>query len=50
MFISGYLAVMAAEKMAVHPLMAQHLQELMGDTELYGWETIGAFHAIWLQQ
>ena len=41
--------MMEAEKLAVHTLMA-HLQELMEDVELYGWEPIGAFHPIWLQQ
>ena len=41
---------MAIEKSSVHPLMAQHLQELMGDTELYGWEFVRAFHTIWLKQ
>ena len=38
LFVSGYLAVMATEKLAVHPLIAQHLQELIGNVELYGWE------------
>ena len=35
LFVRRYLAVMAAEKLAMHLLMAQHLQELMGDAELY---------------
>ena len=30
--------------------MSSHLTELMADTELYGWEDVRAFHAIWLQQ
>ena len=46
LFVSGYLAIMAAEKPSVHPLMAQHLQELMGEAELYGWEPIRAFHTV----
>ena len=41
---------MAAEKPAFCPLMAQHRQELMGYADLYSWEPIRAFHAIWLQQ
>ena len=49
-FISGYLTVMATEKLSFHPLMAQHLHDLMGDAELYGWELVRAFHSIWLQQ
>ena len=32
------------------PLMAAHLEELMGDAELYGLECVHAFHAVWLQQ
>ena len=30
LFVSGYLAVMVAEKLALHLLMAQHLHEVMG--------------------
>ena len=30
--------------------MMQHLQDIMGDAELYTWEPIWAFHAVWLQQ
>ena len=50
LFVSRYLAVMSAEKPSMHPLVADHLQNLMGDTELYSWETIRAFHAMWFQQ
>ena len=41
---------MEAGKQLFVPLMACHLQELMADMELYGWELVRAFHAIWLQQ
>ena len=50
LFISGYLVVMVAEKRSIHHPMIQHLQDLMSDAELYGWEPVRAFHAIWLQQ
>ena len=50
LFVSGYLAVMVAEKTSVHSLMSQHLQDLVSDVELYGWEPVTAFQAIWLQQ
>ena len=30
--------------------MSTHLVELMDDAELYGWEAVCAFHAVWLQQ
>ena len=42
--------VMAAEKPSICLLMIQHLQDLMSDVELYGWELVKAFHAIWLLQ
>ena len=41
---------MVAEKQSLWLLMTHHLQELMADAELYGWEPIRAFHAVWLQQ
>ena len=50
LFISSYLAVMATEKPSVHPCMAQHLYDQMGDAELYGWELVRACHAVWLHQ
>ena len=30
--------------------MASHLEELMGNAELYGWERVRAFHGVWLNQ
>ena len=30
--------------------MIQHLQDLVDDVDLYGWEPVWAFHAVWLQQ
>ena len=49
LFISGYLAMMKTEKLTLK-LMTHHIQELMADMELYGWEPIHSYHAIWLQQ
>ena len=49
-FVSGYLSVMSAEKESVQLYMMQHLQDIMADAELYGWEPIWVFHAVWLQQ
>ena len=34
----------------IRGFMSTHLVELMADAELYGWETVWAFHAVWLQQ
>ena len=50
LFVSGYMLMMEAEKLAITPLMAQHIQERMGDAELYRWEPVHACHAVWLQQ
>ena len=41
---------METKKLDVHPLIAQHLQELVVDVELYIWDPVKAFHAMWLQQ
>ena len=41
---------MEDEKPAIKALMASHLVELMSDAELYRWEPIRAFHAVWLLQ
>ena len=41
---------MEAEKPVVRLHMAYHLHELIGDTAVYGWEWVRAFHAVCLQQ
>ena len=46
--VNGYTRVMEAEKPAVRPHKAHHLQELMGDTELCGSKRVRVFHAVWL--
>ena len=50
MFVSRFLMVMAGEKDNIKPFMLQHLQMLMEDIELYSWEPIEAYHAVWLHQ
>ena len=30
--------------------MATHLEELMVDSELYGWPKVRAYHRVWLNQ
>ena len=42
--------MMEADNTAVRPFMADHLVELIGDTELYGWAHVHAFYVVWLQQ
>ena len=47
---SSYLKEMEAVKPAIRLLKANHLVELMGDAELYGWELVHVFNVVWLQQ
>ena len=46
LFVSGYLMVMSAEKETMHPHTMQHLQDIMADAELCGWEPVMVFHII----
>ena len=41
---------MDSQKPEIKALMSSHLAELMANAELYGWEAVHAFHAVWLQQ
>ena len=45
-FISEYLVAMATEKLSVHPLMVQHLRDLMSEAKLYGWEPARDFQCV----
>lgn len=50
LFIISYLAVIEIVKLVLRPLMMKHLKDLMVHAELYGWEPVRTFHAIWLRQ
>ena len=50
LFVQSYLIVMRGEKEGVRAKMASHLEDLMGDSELYGWERVRAYHGVWLNQ
>ena len=50
LFVQGYLIVMEDEKEAVRDQMASHLQDLMSDSELYGWNKVQTYHAVWINQ
>ena len=41
--------VMEKESEPVKTIMLGHLQELMEDSEVYGWKAVRAYHAAWLQ-
>ena len=50
LFVSGYVKIMDSQKSDISALMSTHLAELMANAELYGWEAVQAFHAVWLQK
>ena len=48
-FVWGYLIVVNYEMAnQIKAQMTQHLEELMENTDLYGWENVCTFHAAWL--
>ena len=48
--VLGYITIMSAEDNSIRGKMLQHLEELMGDVGLYGWEHVHAYHVIGLNQ
>ena len=50
MFVNVYLTVLVEEDKDKKPIVLQHLQELMEDSEIYGWRTVQVYYAAWLQQ
>ena len=50
LFVQQYLIVMKGEEEAIRAKMATHLEELMSDSELYGWDRVKAYHRVWLNQ
>ena len=49
-FVCGYLIVVILEDIQVKAQITQHLEELMEDTDLYGWERVCHMHSAWLNQ
>ena len=50
-FVSGYLIVLKHVQVSeVKDRMILHLEELMEDTDSYGWEKMMVFHAAWMNQ
>ena len=47
-FEQGYLIIMDIEDGLIKKQMAAHLQDLMSDAQLYGWERARTFHSVWL--
>ena len=50
MFVQGYLIIMKDEEEAIKDKMATHLEELICNAQLYGWEGVRAFHGVWFNQ
>ena len=50
LLFQGYLAILQAEKPQKKDIMFKHLSELIVDVATYGWESVWAFHTVWLQQ
>ena len=50
-FISGYLIVLkSVHDTQLKDHMVSHLEELMEDTDAYGWDKVRGFHAAWMNQ
>ena len=47
LFVQGYRN---SEKEAVRAKIATHLDKLMGDADLDGWERVRAYHRVWHKQ
>ena len=50
LFVQGYLIVMELEEGRDKKLMSTHRQDLMSDTQWYGWDKVRTFHGVWLNQ
>ena len=49
-FVHGYLIVMATVDTKSRDIIAQHLEDLMSDCDLYRWEKVRAYHGVLLNQ
>ena len=47
-FMQGYLIVMSGQDIKTRDIMAHHLQDLMLDSDPYGWEKVRAFLRVML--
>ena len=50
LFVQGYLIVMDTEEWFIRQKMIAHLNDLMCDAHLYGWDHARTFHGVWLNQ
>ena len=49
-FVSGYMTIIDFQSEPLRKLKSAHLKELMEDDKHFGWPTVRANHAMWLQQ
>ena len=50
-FVMEYRLVLGMEKHTrIKAHMSQHLEDLMEDSDLYGWTKVWLFHSAWLNQ
>ena len=50
MVCAGLYDIIKGEEEAIKERMATHLEDLMSDAELYGWEQTRVLHGVWLNQ
>ena len=43
------MTIMDLQSEPLRKLMSAHLKELMEDCGIFGWPTVRAYHAMWLQ-
>ena len=47
LFVQGHMVTLNGEEGVINERMATHLEDLMSDAKLYGWEWTRAFHGVW---
>ena len=50
LFVPGYLITMDSQDTTTKHRMVEHLQDLMSDAEMYGWDRTKAFNGLWRNQ
>ena len=49
-FVQRYLITMQAGDHETKIIMTQHLEGLIDDCDLYGWEKVGSYHGVLFKQ
>ena len=48
-FVTRYLTIIDLQSEPLRKKMSVHFKELMDDSETFGWPTVKAYCAVWLQ-